>query len=450
MNQPLGQMQIAMPPAMEDGDAAQKKESFDKFLLMGWCGIGALILVLLFFLIAPLKGAVIAPGALALEGKPQVIQHVDGGIVGEIFVRDGSAVKQGDVLMRLDPTAIEANRSAVETRRFEMLAFVARLTAERDNANTILWPASLVKHKTLRDVEIAMEGQQNLFEARKRSATGRVNQLDKRIAQSRDQISGLRSLVTSNVSQISLISQELVGLRELVSKGFASKTRVLALEREQARLNGDMASRRSEIGRLENLIRETQIQINLIRREREEEVLSQLRQAETDLSDLSEQLTTAADQRRRVDVKAPVAGLVHNMQIATIGGVIAAGEPIMSIISQNDNLIIETQVQPGDIDQIYTGQETRVNLSAFNQRTTPQLRGIVKSISADRLMDPITGLPYYTVIVIIPPNELALLDGLDLIPGMPAEAFMQTQNRSAWSYLMKPVVDAMRRAGREE
>jgi len=447
-------MNMQLDPKMLSGLANQKpaKEPYDRFLWMGFIAIALLIGVgLIWGSLAKIKGAVIAPGVVVVEGKPKTLQHLDGGIVGEIFVKDGDTVNEGDVVMQLDPTMLGANEDLVNTRLREAMARVARLEAERDGQNSIKWPTDLVTAQDDPIVASAMIGQEKLFNARRVAASGQVDQLQQRIAQFKDQISGLNSLISSKENQAMKIREEAEAKRTLVDKGWLAKPVILTLEREELRLKGDVANHQSEIARLNNSINETDVQILQLRRERQAEVLTELRQVETEVSDFREQLTTASDQLRRIDVIAPVTGKVHNMTVTTIGGVVAPGQEIMQIIPSADRLIIEAQVDPADIDQIYPGQKTTVRLSAFNMRTTPEMNGLVIQSSADRIIDQVTGMPYYSVKVEIPPEELARLpESLTLLPGMPAESFMQTDSRSVLSYVLKPATDAMNHTFREE
>lgn len=426
-------------------------ENYDGFLRLG---LFAIIFLLggavLWAFLAHIKGAVIAPGTLVVESKPKVIQHLDGGIVGEIFVKDGDSVSENQLLMRLDPTMLEANRSLVETRYYESLARVARLEAERDDIDAIIWPVMLEDQKTNRVVQVAMLGQEKLFEARVVAAKGLVRQLRQRIAQNTNQIEGLRSLILSQNSQVNLLDSELADLKVGLDKGVVTRARYNSMARERTRIEGDMARNGTEIARLRNAITETEVEILQAHRERQESILTELRSAQTEASDFREQLTSAADQRRRIDVRSPSDGVVHNLLVTTIGGVVQPGQDIMQIIPQNDRLIVDAQVQPQDIDQIYEGQPARIRFSALNARRTPELNGTVLKSSPDRLVDQVTGLPYYSVKLIVPPAELERLQGQTLLPGMPAEAFMQTQSRSVISYLIKPASDAMSRSFREE
>ena len=445
--------QPIMPDASAAPMAAQAPvddQPHRRFLRIGYIAIALIFFTFVAWAFAPLQGAVIATGTIIVESKPKVIQHLDGGIIAEIPVREGQSVKAGEVLMRLDPTIIEANQSLVTTRLRESQARVARLEAERDKAKKITFPEDLMAAIDEPNVAKAVEGQEKLFDARRGAATGLVQQLTKRIGQSRNQINGLNGLIESKKIQGKLIKAELVDLRRGLEKGVVTRTRFSAVQREEARLDGDIANFRADIARIRNAIGELDSQILQLRKDRLEQVLTELRTAQTELSDLREQSVTTTDQRKRVDVLSPVDGYVHNQLITTIGGVVAPGQEIMQIIPMGDRLIIEAQIMTGDIDMVYPGQIARLRMSAFNMRTTPEIGGVVLQASANRLIDPVTGMPYYNARVEIPADQLELLNGLKLVPGMPAEVYLQTQKRSVFNYIMKPAVDAMSRGLREE
>lgn len=445
------------PEAMNDEDQtslANKKRSkadYDIYLLIGFSLIFAMVTSFaLWTFLAPIQGAVIAPGTVVVEGKPKTLQHLDGGIVGEILVRDGDKVSKGDVLMRLDPTSLNANRDLLQKRLNEATAFQARLTTERDNRSRIPWATIFPNDLRTTSLEMIIKDQTQLFETRRGASQGELAQLQKRLQQSEEQIVGFLSQNEANQSQLNIILKELEGLRELFKDGYVSQTRILSLEREQARLSGEIAALKAEVARTKTVIGETEIEILQVNRSMKETVLTELRTIESEISDLKEQLISASDQADRVDVIAPVSGRVHNMTVTTLGGVVTPANPIMDIIPDTDRLIIESQVEPMYVDQIYKGQDTTVRLSAFNQRTTPELNGKVISISANTTIDPVTSFPFYTVRIEIPIDELSRLGGLVLVPGMPAEAFMQTDKRSVMNYLLKPATDQLNRAFREE
>lgn len=434
-----------------ESDNSGEPQAHERFLRIGYIAIALLFLSFVVWAFAPLQGAVVATGTVIVESRPKIIQHLDGGIVAEITVQEGQRVEKGDVLFRLDPTIIDANQGLVSTRLSETQARVARLEAERDDADAIVFPDALTT-QALDDpaAAAALDGQQKLFDARRRAATGLVKQLRQRAGQSEDQIDGLMALIESKKTQGDLIEGELIDLQRGVEKGVVTRTRFNSVQREAARLTGEIANHRADIARTRNSIGEISTQILQLRKDRLEQVLTELRTSQTELSDLTEQSVTAQNQRERVDVLAPVNGYVHKVMITTIGGVIAPAQEIMQVIPLNDRLIIEAQVQPGDVDMIYSGQVARLRLSAFNVRTTPEIAGAVLQLSPDRLIDPVTGFPYFTARIEISEDELPKLGGLTLLPGMPAEVFLQTEKRSVLSYILKPATDAMSRGLREE
>jgi len=440
--------QVAQPPK---GQNSSESSAYDSYIKIGFLLIFCLITgFATWSFLAPIQGAVIAPGSVVVEGKPKTLQHLAGGVVGEIFVKDGDKVQAGDIVMRLDPTSLNANQNLLQKRLYETTARVSRLKAERDGKNRINWSVVFPSYEFNDDIMFILDDQTKLFKARRQAYTGEINQLQKQIEQSRQQSSGLKSQIASNDNQISLISKELSALKSLLEQGYVSQTRVLALEREQAALKGQIASYESDIARTETAIGEIEIQILQVRRMQLESILTELRTSESEINDLKEQLTTARNDVKQIDIIAPVSGTVHNMTITTIGGVITPANPIMDIIPDTGKLIIESQVEPASVDQVYVGQPTTIRLSAFNQRTTPELNGNVIGISANTLVDPINGFPFYKVKITIPEDELSRLNGLVLVPGMPAEAFMQTDKRSAMNYLLKPATDQLSRAFKEE
>lgn len=431
---------------------APPKDPYASYLKWGFVTIFALVIGLFgWSVLAKINGAVMATGLVEVQGKPKTIQHLDGGIVGEILVENGQTVEAGDVLVRLDPTVLDVNREIVDVQLNETLARVTRLQAERDDLDEILWPEKLIAARNLPRVARAMTGQEKLFEARRAATLGQITQLRQRIAQSEDQIDGLNSLMASKVSQSAKIREETIAKQTLVDKGFLGRPAVLALEREDLRLQGDIQNHQADISRLKNSIAETREQIRQLRRDRQSEVLAELREADLEASGFREQLIAASAQAGRIEITSPVTGRVHNLAVTTVGGVVAPGQELMQIIPEDGKLIVMAQVLPQDIDQVYQGQPTRVRFSAFNARRTPELYGTVSRVSPDRLIDPATGFPFYEVEIDVPAEELARLDEtLTLLPGMPAESFMQTESRSVLDYLLKPATDAMQRAGREE
>lgn len=446
MNMPVQDLRAAPP------EPAKKGRTYDRYMRIGMFGIITMVIMLLLAMFAPIQGAVLAPGTIVVQGKSKIVQHLDGGIVGEILVQDGDRVAEGDVLMRLDPTSLSANRDLLVNRLLEAKALQARLVAERDGAGRIDWRAAFTAEERAGSASKLIKDQSELFRTRRRGIAGQIEQLGSRAEQQRDQIRGLESLITSKQQQLALTQKQLEGQRVLVEKGVVNESysSILQLEREQASLRGEIASYESDIARTKNAIGETDIEILQTKRNFQETVLTELRATESQVSDLSEQLIAAVDQTGRIDIKSPVAGVVHNMSITTVGGVVTPANPIMEIIPSDTALIVEARVEPGNIDQVYVGQKTDVRMSAFNARTTPELIGEVISVAASTTTDSVTGIPYYILKVEVGPEQLKRLNGQQLIPGMPAEAFMQTEQRSVWNYLIKPASDQFSRALREE
>lgn len=452
MNMQLPPELAAQMQAAQGQAPAQPKEPYAKYLRTGL--IAGLLLVFGVFgwaALTPIKGAVVGTGVVEVAGKPKTIQHLDGGIIGEILVSNGQSVKAGETLIRLDPTLLDVNREIVDVQLNETLARVTRLQAERDNKSRIIWPERLINAQAEPRVARAMDGQLKLFEARRQASFGQVRQLSQRIEQLENQIDGLGALMRSKEAQKGKIVEEARDKRTLVEKGFLGKPAVLALEREELRLAGDIENHRAEVARLQGSILETREQISQLRRDRQSEVLTELRAAETETTGFREQLTAASAQSDRIAIVSPVNGTVHNLQVTTNGGVVTPGQELMQIIPDGANLIVIAQIQPVDVDQVYPGQDARVRFSAFNARRTPELNAKVVRISPNSIIDPVTGFPYFEVEVFVSPEEMDRLSSeLVLVPGMPAETFMQTGERSVLSYLIKPAEDAVRRAGREE
>ncbi|WP_421781240.1 HlyD family type I secretion periplasmic adaptor subunit [Kiloniella litopenaei] len=422
-----------------------------RYVLTGLLTVATLVIGLGgWSVMASISGAVIATGVVIVEGKPKTIQHLDGGLVGEILVKDGDSVKAGDVLVRLDETMVQTNFVITENRLYEAYAQRERLIAERDGKETVEIPPQF---KAL--PEDAEEWQIhrdhiNLFQARENARKGQVSQLRKRITQSGNEISGLRGLRKSKKQQVDFIAQELAGLRKLYEKGHATLPRLLALEREAAKLDGEISELVANIARAENQIGEAELQILQVEQDYRERALTELKETNSSISELEEQKIAYQEQLARVEIKAPVDGIIHGSSIFTVGGVVSPAEPLMQIVPFDERLTVEAQVDPQNVDQVYSGQPAVVKFPAFNQKVTPELNGYVLKVSPDRLQDPQSGIPYYQGIIEIPEEEMARLSSAKLVPGMPAEVYIQTGERSALSYLVKPLTDSLDKAFREE
>ena len=399
---------------------------------------------------AQISGALIAPGSIVVDSNVKKVQHPTGGVVGEVRVRDGDRVKAGDIVVRLDDTVTKASLAIVTKQLNGLWARAARLAAEQEGADKITFPPQLLDASNDPEVKSLMTSEEKLFEVRSSGRRGQKAQLAERISQLKEEIGGLQAQENAKSREIELIQKELVGVRDLFAKNLIQISRLTTLERDATRLEGDRAQFIAQKAQAKGKIAETELQIIQIDKDLFSEVSKDMREINDKVGEYVERKVTAEDQLRRIDIRAPQDGMVLQSSVHTVGGVITAGDAIMLIVPDADNLSVEAKVNPQDIDQLRIGQNTLLRLSAFNQRTTPELNGTISRISADATMDQRTGQSYYTIRVSIPPAEVARLGELRLIPGMPVEAFVQTGDRTMLSYLAKPLSDQLMRAFREK
>ena len=396
------------------------------------------------------SGAVIAPGQLVVGSNMKKVQHPTGGVIGELNVRDGKVVAAGDILARLDDTQVRANLAIVVKALNELIARQAREEAERDDVEVLVFPADLLARMQDADVAKAVTGESRQFEMRSKARQGQKGQLRERIVQLREETSGYEAQIVSKAKQIEWISKELVGINELWEKNLVPYSRVTALERDKERLDGERGQLIASIAQAKGKVTEIELQILQVDQDMRTEVGKDLADIRGRIAELVEKKVAAEDQLKRVDIRAPIGGSVHQLAVHTVGGVIATGETMMFIVPQTEVLEIEARIQPQDIDQLRIGQPALLRFSAFNQRTTPELNGEVIRISADVTEDPKTGARYYTIRVGVPESEVVRLGGLKLVPGMPVETFMQTQSRTVMSFMVRPLQDQLSRAFREK
>ncbi|WP_119392851.1 HlyD family type I secretion periplasmic adaptor subunit [Taklimakanibacter lacteus] len=397
-----------------------------------------------------LSGAVIAPGLLVVDTNVKKVQHPTGGVVGAIMVRAGDHVKAGQLLVRLDATITRANLAVVAKSLDELGARLARLEAERDGAAAVMFPAALLARQDDANVARILAGERSLFELRRKAREGQRAQLKERIAQLDDEVAGLTQQKTAKAREMALIADEIDGIRKLWKQKLVSIGRITLLERDAARLEGEHGRLVSAIAQSKGRASEIELQILQIDQDLRSEVAGELREVQGKISELVERQVAAEDQLKRIDITSPQDGVVHQLAVHTIGGVIQAGEPIMLIVPVSDDLTVEARVAPQDIDQITAGQKATLRLSAFNQATTPELNGLLATVAADLTVDQKTGIGFYTARVTLPKAEVARLKGLSLTPGMPAEVFFPTHERTILSYLVKPFSDQVERAFRED
>jgi HlyD family type I secretion membrane fusion protein len=398
--------------------------------------------------LAPLDSAVVAHGQLTVETKRKTIQHLEGGIVKEILVKEGDSVVPGQVLMRLDDTKAESSMQSYQDQYNAALAQLTRLQSERDNLAEVTFPPSLLQ-RTDPQSQALLSAQRAQFEERRKSQEGQSSVLEQRIAQYNAEIQGYKVQGASRQRQISLSYRELTGLRELAAKGYYPKNRLLAMERDIARLEGEMGSDASTEARARKGISETEMQILQTRQQFREQVAKELDTAQNTTNGLREQLIAAQDMVRRLEVVAPVAGAVQNIHVATNGGVVASGAELMDIVPSDDRLVIDAQVSPADIESVQNNQTAEVRFSALHGRNTPVLQGRVQTVSADHLTDNKTGAPYYAARIEVPPEQLARLENRHIQAGMPVEVLIKGGERTALDYMLRPLADSFATAFKE-
>ena len=398
-----------------------------------------------------ISGAVVASGSLVVDSNVKKVQHLTGGIVGDLRVRHGDHVKAGDIVVRLDDTQLRANLGIVQSALDELLARRSREEAERDGTDTVEFPAELLA-RAEREPVIArlVEGEARLFRTRRDTRDGQKSQLRERSGQLDEEIRGLSGQAQAKQREIVLIRRELEGVRELWSKNLVQLNRLTALERDATRIEGEAGALTAQIAQVKGKKSEIALQIIQIDQEMRTEVSKDLAEIRGRIGELTEKKVAAEDSLKRIDIRAPQTGTVHQLAVHTVGGVVPAGEPIMLIVPDADELTAEVKIQPQDIDQIRLGQTAVLRLTAFNLRTTPEFEGRVKSISADTTLDQRSGFSFYTVRIVMPEEEIRKAGDLRLIPGMPVDTFIRTAQRTALSYLTKPLTDQIQKAWREK
>jgi HlyD family secretion protein len=402
-----------------------------------------------------LAGAVIAPGTIVVESSVKKVQHPTGGVVGEILFKEGSEVEDGQVVLRLDDTITKSTLGVVRSQLDELMAREARLLAEREDADSIVFPKQLTDRGDDTSATTALSGEQKLFESRKSARIGQRSQLRERVAQLNEEIRGLSAQLAAKESELALIGTELSGVTELYRKNLVSISRYTQLQRDETRLQGERGQLIADTARARGKISETELQIIQVDQDFRTDVLKDLREAQGKIAELKERFTAAEDQLKRVDLRAPQAGIVHQLAVHTVGGVIANGETLMQIVPRADELVVEAKVAPNDIDQVAVGARAVVRIMAGNQRTQPEIIGVLIRVSADvaheqqQQNSPQPPQAYYTVRIALPAAEVARLRDIRLVPGMPTEVFVQTHERTPLQYLLKPLREQIARTFRE-
>ena len=401
-------------------------------------------------MLANISGAVIAMGQVEVDQNRQVIQHLDGGIVAEVLVDEGKPVDAGQVLLRLDSKDLSGELAIVEGQLYELMARSGRLQAERDGADAITFDPELLDVAAQSpDMAELVQGQNSLFEARRQSVDKEIEQLNRRAAQTESQIAGVDAQKEALEIQLALIAEELASQQDLLDRGLAQASRVLSLQREEARLRGSIGELAANRAEAEGRVTEIEIEILKLETRRREDAITRLRDLQYNLLELKERRRLLLERLSRLDIRAPLAGIVYDLQVTTERAVIQAAQPVLYLIPQDRPLVITARVEPIHVDQVYVGQDTTLRFSTFDQRTTPELFGRIVQISPDAFTDERTQSSYYRAEVELLEGEFDKLAGQEVLPGMPVETYIRTEERTPMAYLVKPLTDYFNRAFRE-
>ena len=399
---------------------------------------------------APLNSAAVAPAVVKVEGNRKSVQHLEGGIVKELRVREGDKVASDQTLILLDDTQARAAVDVFSKQYDELTAQEARLITERDGAATVKFPPALIARQAEPDVAAIIAGQTNLFKSRRTTLTGTFDVLRKKISQTQEQIVGLEGQAAAYKRQLQSTHNENNGLRDLFKKGYVPRQRMLELERSEAALEGQIAEVSANILRARQSIEEVNVQIVQAQSDRLAQVANDLRDVQVKLLEIGPKVSSARETLRRTEIRSPYPGVVVGLTAFSVGGVISPGEKIMDVVPEKGGLIVEATVAPEDVKDLHVGMSAEVHLTAYKQRTVPIIHGKVLQVSADRLTDTKTGAGYYLAQVKVDEQELAELKDVRLAPGMPALVMIPTGERSALDYLLRPLTDSLRKSFREQ
>ena len=399
---------------------------------------------------APLSGAAIAPGVISPDGERRAVQHLEGGIVQELLIHEGSMVEAGQPLIVLDPSASRTSRDVLQKELRSTLAIRARLFAERDDVAEVAFPEELTAEDTGDETLSLIENQSALFQRRREARLQKKKILREQINQLEQTIAGIESQLTFQTRQITLLREEANGIAPLVEKGLERKPRLLALQRTEAEVSGSRAANLAGAAKSRQAISETLAQIEGVDTEYKQEVGNKMAEVEAALSAIREKLRAAANIVRRTTVVSPITGTIVMLKANTIGGVVAPGQTILEIVPRDEELLVDARIQPGDIDEVHADLPARVVMTGYNQRTTPQLMGRVRQVSADRLIDSRTGQPYYLARIELTADHVRdVASHIIMKAGMPAEVMIITSERTLFDYLVEPLRASVRRSFRE-
>ncbi len=399
---------------------------------------------------APLENAAHATGVVAVQSNRKTVQHFEGGIIGAILVHDGELVSAGQPLIRLDDTKARTSLVALQGELWDGLAREARLIAERDAADTPRYPDSLSGRTNDPAIAQILTGQNKIFQTRRSLHASKNELIGKKVAQTNQEIVGLRAQESAAQRRIALINEEIGTVKQLVEKGLAPRPRLLSLQRDLADIEGRRGDMLAQIARAQQSIAESQVSIVNLENDTQNEIAEQLRDTQKKIHELREQIQQASDVLLRVDIRAPEDGIVTDLHVHTPGGVITAGEALLDLIPPSDRLLIEAQVRPEDIDVVRPGLPALIRLTPYKQRRTPPIEGTVEYVSADRLIDKHTNQPYYAAKIRVDPEKLKEVVGVELIPGMPADVMIKTGETTVAFYALSPILDSFHHAFHEK
>ena len=398
---------------------------------------------------SPLESAAIAKGEVGAIGKQKIIKHLEGGIVSEIFIKDGDKVAKDQILIRLDKTQPAASLSLIQSRFHAQLALQARLKSEQAGLDSIEYP-KIFSEPENQNIQNIMETQTKIFDVRKLTMQKKRGILQQRIEQNKAEIKGLQQAIRAHDRQLSLLMEEISAYKELEAKGMsAGKIRMLSVQKDHARISGARSKNVAAIARTNKNIGETELRISTLETEQQNEIAEQLRETQNEIYELNEKLRAAKDVLDRTDVRAPITGTIVGLKIHTLGGVIGSGESILGIVPSNEQLIISAKIEPHDIDVVRPGLEAQVRFTAFSSRTHSPVDAKVTNVSADRFTDERSGTTYYEAEITLSENLNDTLNGMSLYPGMQAEVIIITGSRTPMDYLLEPLVESINRAFRE-
>lgn len=393
--------------------------------------------------------AIVAQASVSLETNRKVVQHYEGGIVQEIFVKEGDVVETGQVVVRLQQVQAMANKSLLDAQLMSRRSIEARLQAERDDADKIRWPDDIDKVRTRPDVARVMSDQMNQFQERRSALNGQIEVLRSRIEQLKNGIRGLKLEQSATKEQVSYINRELEGMRRLREDDLIPITRLYSMERERTRLEGAIGRAAADIAKSNAQISETEIQIGQIKKQRQEEVSGQLAEVRQGINDLREKVTVARDILRRIDIVSPRSGSVQNLKVAARGQVIRSGEPLMEIVPDSEPFVVHAKFAPEDIDGVLAGQTVEIRFTSFDMRNTPIILGVLDTVSHDSLVDEATRLPYFLGVISIARTKIPEDMRKRLRSGMPAQVIATAGERTVLNYIVSPLMNSLRTAFKE-